>query len=280
MLEDKKDGGAPPAADDKKPPEGADKNLFNTLIPAEFHDRPYLKDILAMPVGPEAYNAVFKKLDGAEKLIGKKVGIPDPAAASNEDWEQFFSKLRPETPDAYEFKPAEGEVAPNPEVLKGIKGIFHKAGLNKRQADILYKDFTDFAKGQTEAQRKEAAALDQQFEELTAKAFNAENAAVLSRTKAMLDQFTPENLKPYVAKLPNESLVVLAGVLNNIHARYMKEDSGAGGGAPAGGSGESEMREEARKLMASDAWKDPWHKDHNSVKARVAEIYSQVGKKK
>lgn len=277
------DGKKPPTdgqTDGQKPP----TETFAKLVPQEFHDRPYLKDILNMPVSPETYHAVFKKLDGAEKLIGKKTAIPDAASASKEDWDQFFSRLRPETAEAYEFKVADGKKAPDEKVVKAIKEMFFKAGLNKRQAEMLQQDFDAFAEAQTAEQRKAAEDLDKQFEELTAKTFGADNAAILQRTKAMLDQFTPENLKPFVGKLPNESLVILAGVLEGVHQKYVREDGGKGGGAPAGGHSVDALREEARKIMATEKYTDAFHPGHEAAVAKVQQIYASLpkdsGKKK
>ena len=54
--------------------------LLETIIPAEFKDQAYLKDLKGLPIGPDAYTALFKKLDGAEKLIGKKTAIPEATA--------------------------------------------------------------------------------------------------------------------------------------------------------------------------------------------------------
>lgn len=265
-----------PAGGEQKPDEG--KVLFNTVVPKEFHDRPYLKDILGMPVGPEAYNEVFKKLDGAEKLVGKKIGIPDSATASKEDWDQFYAKLRPETPDAYEFKVEAGAPAPDENFVKGVKSIFHKAGLTKHQAAVLQADFNAMAKAQSAEQQKAAAALDQQFEELTAKTFGAENAEVLAKTKEMINTFTPENLKPYVAKLPNESLVVLAGILNGVRTKYMKEDNLNNAGGKPAGTDPMAAREEARKLMALPEYKDAFHPKHNEVVAKINAVYAALPK--
>src|SRR3989304_2050233 len=86
---------------------GEEVKLLGEIIPEEFRSRAYLKEIAAMPQGPEAFQALFKKLDGSQQLIGKKTGIP-AVDAPVEEWEKFHATLRPESPDAYEVKTREG----------------------------------------------------------------------------------------------------------------------------------------------------------------------------
>jgi len=251
---------------------------FDTIIPEEFRDRTYLSDLKALPVGPDSYKALFKKLDGAQTLIGKKTGIPD-ANATPEEVEKFYSSLRPAKFEDYEFPAAkEGQTAPDPESLKAIKGIFHEAGLSKSQAAKLSAKFEEFAAKQNAPAIEAAKKQDAEFVEMTNKAFGAENAKVLERSRTLLATLTPDTLKPYLVKLPNESLVVLSAVMEAVRAKFMKEDNldGAGnGGAP---TDENTLREEAKTLQMSPAWKDFTHKDHVATQKRVNDIYAAIGK--
>lgn len=259
---------------DAPPDEG---ELFSAVIPQEFHDRPYLKDILAMKKSPEAYTALLKKLDGAEKLVGKKTGIPD-AAAPAEEWDQFFTKFRPETEEAYEIRAEEGKEA-NPEMAKALKGIFFKAGLNKIQAAKMQEHFGAFVTGQRAEQVKAQQKLDAEFDEISKATFGAENTKALERAKTMLGELTPANLKPHLEKLPNESLVVLAGVLNAVHAKYLTEDNVDANGKGSGAN-DNALQEEGLKLLASPEYRDTFHPKHAQVKARVNQVYAELGKKR
>lgn len=270
-------GTTPPAA--PAPAAGATSPaLFNSIVPQEFQDRPYLKPLLEKPLTPEAYNELFKKLDGAEKLVGKKTGIPDSATATPEEWEQFYAKLRPETADAYEFKSKDGAPPPDAEFVKGIKGIFHKAGLTKHQAALVQEQFDAFVGEKVAAKVEAEKKLDAEFEAMTAKAFGADNAKTLESAKVLMNDLTPDELKPYLAKLPNEALVVLTGIMGAVRAKYVGEDRVAPGAGTTDNGGNA--REEARKLMATEAYKDPWHKDHAATKARVESIYATFSTKK
>ena len=209
ILMDEAEGGAGGA--------GGGTPVFETLIPEEFKDRTYLADIKTLPVGPDGYKALFKKLDGAQTLIGKKTGIPE-ANATPEDMEKFYSLLRPAKADEYELPaPPEGAEA-KPEVVKALKEMFHEAGLSKTQVAKLSSKFEAFANAQNAPAIEEAKKLDAEFKQLTDKTFGAEGANVLARSRELLTTLTPDNLKPYLVKLPNESLVVLAGIMETVRS--------------------------------------------------------------
>lgn len=264
-------GGTPPAA----------PATFETLIPAEFKDKAYLAEFKGKPVAPETYNELFKKLDGAQTLIGKKaVGVPD-ATATPEDIEKFYNSLRPAKAEEYELPAAKEGQKADPAVLKSVQSMFHEAGLSKAQASKLATKFEAFAQEKIGAQTAEAARLDAEFETMTKAAFGADNAKVIERSKALLESLTPPALAPHMNRLSNEGLVLLAGVMESVRAKYMKEDSMGGGDGGAGGTGGGDanaLREEAKALQNSDAWKNFQHKDHAVTVAKVNDIYTRIGK--
>lgn len=256
---------------------GGGPATFDSVIPAEFKDQPYLKDLKALPVGPEGYAALFKKLDGAEKLIGKKTAIPE-ANAPEAEWDSFFSRLRPESPDAYEFKGKDGKEAGDPEFLKAVKGIFHEAGVPKSQATKVYSKFEALLSAKQSAQQAAAEQADKEFNDLVSKTFGAENEKVLTTARKMIEEFTPAELKEHVQRLPNESLAVLAGIMNNVAGKFLKEDHmDPNKGAPTG-QDETALRTEAKKIMASAEFNDFQHPGHEAAVKRKNEIYEQIGR--
>ena len=57
----------------------------------------------------------------------------------------------------------------------------------------------------------------------------------------------------------------------------MREEGGFAGGEGASGATDvATLREEAKTLMASDAWKNFQNKDHNATRAKVDDIYSKI----
>jgi hypothetical protein len=268
--------------DEQKPPtpEAPPAALFDTLIPAEYKDRPYLADLKTLPVGPDGYNAFFKKLDGAQTLLGKKTGVP-AADAPAEEWEKFHAAIRPAKAEDYEMPAAKEGVTPDPEVQKAVKGIFHEAGLSKAQAAKLMAKFEGFVDGQTKTQREAAAKADAEFDALTKKTFGPENEKVLTRSKELLNTLTPPEMAPFLNRLPNESLVLVAGLMEAVRAKFMNEDGGMNGGGGDGGGNATDvatLRKQARDLQASPSFRDTFHADHASTKAKVDAIYAQIGK--
>ena len=161
--------------------------ILKEVVPTEFHDRAYLKDLLAKEQTPEVFAEVFKKLDGAETLIGKRPGIPG-ADAKDEDWDKFLSGLRPAKMEDYEIPaPTEKDVKRDEEFEKVLRAAFLKGDISKRQASKFMADFSTNLKeystkrnaAQVEAQKK----ADAEFETLTKAALGADNKAVMVRVK-------------------------------------------------------------------------------------------------
>lgn len=239
-----------------------------TIIPADFKDKDYLKDIKDIP-------SLFKKLDGAQQLIGKRpAGIPQDNAPEAE-WQAFNKAFGvPEKPDAYEVVVPEKGAMPK-EMVEGVKGIFHKAGLNPRQAKAVSEGWNALMQQQAEAAGTQAAQADIDFEKMATETFGERKTEALAQSREIISKYLPANMKGAFNSLPNEQLVILASVVDGIRKDYMSEDNipGAKGGKPTGSF--QDQREEARKLMASPEFLDPFHPNHESVKARVNAIYSK-----
>lgn len=248
---------------------------LSEIIPKEYHDRPYLKDLLVKPQALETFAEVFKKLDGAETLIGKRTGIP-AADAKPEEWDQFFNKLRPEKADDYEFPTKEGQAA-DPEFVKVLRDSLHEGGVAKGQAKKFLEKFSAAVDARNAAQVAEQTRVDKEFDTLVQSTFGKDNEKILARVKTTLDENVPAALKPHLAKLDNPSLAIIAGVVNAVLTKYVPEDKL--NGAPAGGGGDGkDAREEGRKLMASPEYKDAFHPQHEATVAKIRAIYAELGK--
>lgn len=259
--------GAPPAA----APAPVD---IKTLIPADYRDREYLKDV-------DSVDKLFKKLDGAQKLIGQRpAGIPQENAPQ-EEWDKFYKSLgRPEKSEEYDLKPNEELVKAmgmDDKLAAGVKDLFYKAGLNKKQAEAIQKGYETLlltAHKETLAQRK---AQDESFGKLAETTFGKDADKVLTTSRALLEAHTPAAVKPHLDKLSNEHLIILAGVLDSIQKKYIKEDElPAGGTPPAGAGAEADIRKQARELMSTPAYRDQFHKDHQKTVEEVNRLYSSI----
>lgn len=260
-------GGAPPAG---APPAGAPPAApeFGTLVPAEYKDAPWVKETKDIP-------ALFKRTNDLITEIGKRpAGIPQDNAKPEEV--AAFNKAFgvPEKAEAYVFSDPPKELgAANPEFQTAMKSMFHKNGISAKQAAGLQKDWDAY---QLETLKKSGADGDKQdadFDKLKAATFGARADEAIKGANALIGKFVPENMKPHIAKLSNENLIVLAGVLDGIRKEYISEDRmPTGGGAPAGMTTE-QKREKGLQLMASKPYIDPFHPEHEKVKAEVAALY-------
>lgn len=258
------------------PPGTPPPALFSASIPEAYRDRPYLKDIAAMPDGPEAREALYKKLDGAETLIGKKGGIP-AADAKPEEWDAFHAKLRPETAEAYDFPVGKDA---DPVFLKAIKDTFHVSGLSKGQGLKVVEGLKKAIETQNAGAAAAQKAHNDEFDTMAAKYLGAESDKVLASSKALLAEVAPKEMLPFVEDLDNKALILLAGSINALKKQYGVEDTVDGDGGAPNAADEAALKAEGLKLLASPEYKDFTNPASEATRARVKTIYAQLGKMK
>ena len=80
----------------------------------------------------------------------------------------------------------------------------------------------------------------------------------------------------YLKDLPNDALVVMAGVLKNIQSKYIKEDGPTGPGNAPASSSVDELRAEARTIMMKPEYTNAFHPNHEQVKKDLADVYDRM----
>ncbi len=241
---------------------------FSKIIPEEFREKAYLKDV-------DSVDKLFSKLDASQKLIGERPGGIPNENASQEEWDKFYKTFgRPESSDKYEFKKIdlpEGYNSPDEAFEKSIRELFFKAGASQKQASVLQEGFDNLLLDKFKTQ-------NDQFETLSQEVFGSKKDEAMQKAHSMLDEHTPDVLKDKLNSLNNESLVIMAGVLNKIHDKYIREDGLPSGGHGSPATSEKELREEAKKLMLSDAYRQPMHSSHDETRKKINDIYQRIGK--
>jgi hypothetical protein len=245
---------------------------FKSIIPAAYKDKPYMKEV-------QSFDKLFQDFDGAQTLIGQRQeGLQIPGVdATPEQIAEYAAKVRPESVDAYVFPETDySKKFGRDEAFQGqMKELFHKAGLQPWQAKALTEgyDAALFGKANEMAVGAEAQADD--FEKLANGFYGAEKEAKLKIANEILKTHTPDAFKDQLAKLSNDSLIVLSSVLNNVFDKYMKEDD-----LNIGGKGSSTdsaaLQEEARALMADTSYKDFRHPRHDQVVKQVNDLYDRI----
>lgn len=245
------------------------------LIPQELHDRGYIKPWLDKPFSKELSAEIFKKLDGAETLVGRKVGIPD--WAKDEEVEGFFAKMRPEKETDYEI-PVKGPM--DEELSAAFRKAMHKGGLSTTQAKKMNAELFAALAAREQKQAAEQKKMDDNFLEITKGIWGSDQAKVTEEINGHLKEYVPDQLKPFIGRLDNNALAILAATVKNMHAKFGVEDGGkrTGGNGSGGAKSVQELRAEARDLMGKPEYKDFMHKEHASVNKRIEEIYAEINR--
>lgn len=249
-----------PAPTDPAPPD------FGSVVPAEYKDKPYMKDVTS-------FEALFKQHDNVQSMIGKRPsGIPQDTDAQ-EKWNEFYKSAgRPEKAEEYEFENAPEGMKRNDDIFTQTKALFHQAGLSKKQAKELQIGYEKLIHGaNTTAQQ----AFDTEFDTLAKEHFGDRQDKVLEDSAKLLKELAPQAFSEHISSLDNKNLIILSAVLDAVRQKYINEDS-----VPSTRDAEQttrvNMRSEGKKLMASDAFQNSFHPEHEATKARVTEIYKSI----
>lgn len=229
---------------------------------------------------------VWKSLDSAQSMLGKRpAGIP-ALEASAEEWTKFAEALRPKSADDYGLGAVEGlpegfDVAPYKEKAQKL---MHEAGLDKRQADALWKQY--MAAEMTSASERNAA-RDKEYDEGMAKLFGDKAADAATAAQEIIKATVPEELRAGFANLKNEPQAMVAVIkaltaMQDEVARVKKEYGVEGGlpgeTPPADGKSMDEMVKEQAKLRLSKAFSDPLHVEHRKTNDEINRLDEVIKK--
>ena len=108
---------------------------FKELIPEKYKDEKALSNFTSMDDFVKSYLS-------AQRLVGaNKVAIPNKMA-TDEDWEEVYSKLgRPAKPEDYKYSFSEEEI--NQDQLKNFNETAHRIGLLPKQAERIIKFYNE-----------------------------------------------------------------------------------------------------------------------------------------
>jgi len=237
---------------------------IKNLIPAEFKDKPYLKDV-------DSVEKLFKKLDGAEKLIGQKPFSIPQDNAPEDVWNEFYDKAgRPKKPEEYELN-----IENDKDFENFLRNVSYETGLSNRQAKILNEKFNNFILEKVNYEKQQQEELDKEFDKLAVETYGKEQDKVIEVAKNLLQAHAPEKFKEHINSLDNKTLVALSGVLYDIHQKYMKEDnllSNGGGSAPITAA---ERSARVLELTKHPAFNNPQHPEHRKIVDEWNKLYKK-----
>lgn len=258
-------------------------------VPEDLKDAPWIKDILNAENPTERF---FKDMAGLQSKLGQRVeGVPK-ADAAPEEWDKFYSAMgRPEKADDYEVPADEwpeelkqiGEFvdaaagANNPAYIQKLKEVAHFLGVPKEKFPQAYKmlneGFIESNKEFFETAMNAKNESDFDYANKMVAKFGARAEQVQNNVSKLLELTGDEDSKKAAQNMSNEELVRLALVTENIRAKYISEDTFSKEGTTATLQSDAEKRQHAMKLMASPAFEDHTHPDHEKVNAEVNALY-------
>ena len=108
---------------------------FKDLIPEKYKEEKALSNFVSMDDFVKSYLS-------AQRLVGaNKVAIPNKMA-TDEDWEEVYSKLgRPAKPEDYKYSFSEEDI--NADQLKNFNETAHRIGLLPKQAERIIKFYNE-----------------------------------------------------------------------------------------------------------------------------------------
>ncbi len=237
-------------------------------IPEAYREKAYLKDVTSI-------DDVYKKLDGAQSLIGQKLTIPTDTSTPEEILKFNIAAGMPEKVDGYVFEKI-GDLERVPEVDTKFKEIFHKYGINKKAAEGVTKDVETML---NEIEKVKANTDNAEFDNLTKEVLGDSSDSILASGKKLIEENIPDRFKEDFSKLGNKELVLMASILDNIKNKYISEDKiNKDGSTQVGENKESlntKMQELMRKRTAEGAF-SPLYKDLSTqisaIAAKLAEL--------
>lgn len=231
---------------------------------------------------------IIKSYTELEKTVGKpKYGVPG-ADAAPEQVAEFFKALGvPETPEAYGLKSPDGYPEHMgeymAETLTEYSKVAHDLKLTPKQAAGIQQWFDGMAlklgQAGVTADTEAAAASQAKLTEHFGKLFGDKSGEAVERVKASITAAIPDaSLREALSKsLPDEALVAIAAIEQHYRKTYGQADNNIGNEGNPSGKSLEDLRKEAQTTMATDAYRDPMHKDHKATRERVDQMYKDIG---
>lgn len=217
---------SPPANPDPAPtppanPPADDGSAFK--LPDAYKDKPWAAKI-------KTEEDLWKAIDNAQSLIGKKSIVPDLSKMTDAEREEYYAQTRPASPDDYKF----GEGTPD-EMKRGMSESLMKHGVTAHQANSIIADYQAMEKAlvaeQFNPEGMKAAmkeAFGDEWESITGKSRNALKGVVADTDFEAIDQ------------LPNQYISLMYRIMGNVVQKFGITESSAHTDAQGGKVGETD----------------------------------------
>lgn len=194
---------------------GARPQVSDFKVPDEYKEKGWARNL-------KSEQDVWKMLDNAQALVGKKMVVPDLEKASQEEVEAYYSQLRPKDKD-YGLESIEDE---------GKRALFsemlHKNGISKKQGSDLVKQYQEYERSVLEQATSEAG-----FIEEMKTSFGEDYKRKGGETLAVIKQVLSEQDQQRLDQMPNSVHGIVYRMAASLAERYGAKELGLGGSAKA-----------------------------------------------
>lgn len=253
--------------------DGGDKSAVGFAIPEAYKDKPWAKDF-------KSVDDVFKSYESAQALIGKpKIGVPNEQATAEEK-AAFYKDLGvPDDGKGYEFKRPDGlddsqwddkndskwaDIMRQNNVPKGVA--------NALRDEMLRETLEIHANSTAELNKAMDAAFGDKKLQVTKEVSDLMVKAIpdLALRQKVQDNIGNKNLPAFA--------LALGQAMQHMKKTYGMSDTNTGDDSQNSGASIKELRAEATKMMASEAYTNVMHKDHAAVRKSVDAAYVDIGR--
>ena len=250
------------------------------VVPDAYKDRGWVEKV-------KSTDDLWKTLDNAQSLLGKRpAGIP-AADAPDADWETFYNAARPESPDKYTLSDIEGipegiDLAP---YKAQAQKLMYEAGLTPKQAEAVWKQYGAIEVESFKQKLGQSQAdLDKKFDETAAKVLGDKREAASTVAQEAIKTYVSEELRTSFVNNP-EGMVAMIELANGYEAKLaaVRAEYGAEGKLPDGGqqvaaSDINETVAKLAKLRLSAEAQDFTRPGHGKVMQEISELQAVVAK--
>lgn len=206
-------------------------------VPDEYKERGWVKNL-------KSEQDVWKALDNAQSLIGKKTVVPDFEKATPEQIEEYYNSLRPKDKSAYQFDESMSE-----EERSAYGELLYKHGISAKQGNDLVKEYLGM-----QQQAIEKAFDKDSFIDGLKKDFGSEyEDSFKSLTSTLRKNLSEEDRNLVDNHLSNDHLRLIYRLVNNMQKSYGIKESDAVLSAEKVGGDIATRRKELRDRISQVA---------------------------
>lgn len=241
--------------------------------PVQTEEAPWWKDKFSEEIaGDESVQGLLGKYKSADefakgaanlaKKIGEKGIIPPGENASDEEREAFFQSLgRPEKPDAYSWKPAEG-IELDQEVYAQKSEALHKAGLTDAQHAAVMDLYASEVQRINESFQTEQADIARSTEAALREEWGKDYDVRVKTAAKIAEKFG------VIEPLKESGMINQLGVIKMLDevARSVREDTLENTGP------QLSRDEQIANLKKHPAYQDKTHPEHRQVLEQVIRL--------